>query len=172
MVNNKRKCLILLSCLMLWLLTSCAQKTIYQIDGRPLPNNILQARILSLGLKLKYNIMHFSRVKEGDEYYEDYIFLPIMQEEIIKIENPERVIMSIDIFNPMKNEYSIVKHITLEGGESVIETMYDGNLSRNSLRIELPLVEQKLVVFSFDMYDKKENLVFTSFKTRYISSEK
>ena len=172
MVGNKRKYLILLICLILGLLASCSQKVVYQIDGRPLPNHIMRVKVLSLDLRLKYNIMHFTRVKEGDEYYEDYVFIPITQKDIIKVESSERVMVSIDIFNPMKNEYSVVKHITLEGGETVPEILYDGNLSRKSLRVKLPLVDQKLTAFSFDVYDKQDNLVFTSFKTSYISSKR
>lgn len=162
---------ILLLFIVLIFLTGCSQKTIYQIDGRSVPDNVIQAKTMSLDLKIKYNLVKVFDVKEGDEFYEDYEFLPLASNEILKIEKPKNIVSNIDIFNPLKNEYVITKYITLEGGEAAVEELYSGNISRNSISVGLPLVPNKLISFYWDACNKNGDLVFRSFKVQYLTEK-
>ena len=160
---------LLLAITMLLIITGgCATKTIYQVDGMPISNNIVKAKTFNLGLTIKYSLTNYFEVKEGDETYETYELLSLTTTEIHKIKDPSRICMNISIFNPKKENYKITKYITIEGGEEKKEVVYDGKLSRNSFVIELPLVQNKLVSFYYDACDKSDSLVFKSFRAQYI----
>jgi len=152
----------------LLLITGCSQKTIYQVDGQPIHNNIVKAKTFALNLTIKYNLTKYFEVKEGDESYETYEFLPLTTLKIHKLKNPSRFTMNVNIFNPDKEQYKIVKYITMEGETENSEVVYDGNLSRHSFIIELPLVQNKLISFYYDACDKNDNLIFKSFRAQYI----
>ena len=152
----------------LLLMTGCATKTVYQINGMPVHDNIVQAKTFNLNLMIKYNLTKHFEVKEDDETYETYEFLPLTTSEIHKIKNASNLIMNVSIFNPEKNEYKIIKYTLIEGGEEEIVDVYDGNISRNNFAFELPLVPNKLIGFYYDAYNKNGNLVFKSFRAQYI----
>jgi len=152
----------------MFLLTSCGTKTIYQVDGMPINDNFVRGKTFTLDLTIKYTLEQIFEVVEGDESYEYYKFLPLTKPQIHKIKNPKRLIMNVNIFNPEKNEYKILKNATAEGGEEEIGIVYEGNISRNNFVIELPLNEKALTTFYFDVYDKDSSLVFKSFKAQYI----
>ena len=158
---------ILLAISML-LITSCSTKTIYQVDGMPVSTNIIRAKTFNLNLTIKYSLTNYFEVKEGKESYETYDLLPITTSKINKLKNPSRLCINISIFNPMKEHYKIIKYVTIGGGETEKEVVYDGKLSRNNFTIELPLVPNKLVSFYYDACDKSDNLVFRSFRAQYI----
>lgn len=156
---------------LLLFLTGCASKTIYQVDGIPLPDNVIKAKTFNLGLTIKYNLTKIYKVEEDDESYETFEYLPLINSNILKIKNPEKLILNISVFNPLKEEYKIIKFITMEGGEEEKEVIYNGNISRNNLVVELPLISNKLVSFYYDACDKRDNLVFKSFRAQYIIEE-
>ncbi len=149
-------------------LTSCASKTIYQIDGMPVNDNFVRAKTFNLNLTVKYTLQQIFEVVEDDESYEFYKSLPLIKPQIHKIKKPKKIVMNINVFNPEKNDYEILKSVSQEGGEEEIEIVYSGNISRNNFVIELPLIEKKLITFYYDIYDKKSNLVFKSFKAQYV----
>lgn len=153
---------------MFLLLTGCATHPIVQIDGRNVPDNVIRARTLTSDLTITYKFVKMFDVKEGKESYESWEFLPLVSADILKLKDVKKMIVDIDIFNPLKNEYTITKHLTIEGGEEVSEKLYNGSLSRKNLTIELPLEESKLVSFYYDAYNKNGDLVFMSFKVQYI----
>ncbi len=158
---------ILLAITML-LITGCSTKTIYQVDGMPIANNIVKAKTFNLDLVIKYSLTNYYEVKEGKESYETFDLLPLTSTEIHKLKTPSRLCMNISIFNPLKEHYKIIKYSTIEGGESQEEIVYDGELSRNNFVIEMPLVQNKLVSFYYDACDKSDSLVFRSFRAQYI----
>jgi hypothetical protein len=161
-----RRFLLLL--VMLLLTTGCATKAIYQIDGMPIQDNIIRAKTFELDLTIKYSLTHIFDVKEDDETYETYEFLSLTNQKIHKLKNPKRLILNVNVFNPSKNSYKIVRYITEEGGGLEGEVVYEGNISRNTFIIELPLAQSKLVSFYYDACDKSDNLVFRSFKAQYV----
>ncbi|RLD65136.1 MAG: hypothetical protein DRI84_07465 [Bacteroidetes bacterium] len=149
-------------------LTSCASKTIYQVDGMPINDNFVRAKTFNLNLTIKYTLEEIFEVVEDDESYESYKFLSLTKKQIHKIKKSNRLIMNINIFNPLKEEYKILKCSSKEGGEEEVEIVYEGNISRNNFVIELPLNGKKLMTSYFDVYDKDSGLVFKSFKAQYI----
>jgi len=157
--------------LLLFLLFSlgCSKKTIYQIDGAPVPDNVIKAKTFDLNLVIKYNLTRFFEVKEGDESYMSYEFLPLLTPKIHKIKNSDRLVLNINVFNPSKNYYKLIKYIKLEGGDAAAEILYEGDLSRKNITVELPLVTNKLISFYYDACDKSEQLIFRSFKAQYIT---
>jgi hypothetical protein len=159
------------------LLTSCASKTktVYQVDGMPIPDNVIKARVFPIKSTLTYNLTVFYDVKEGDETYETYEFLPLTYEHIHKIKNPKRIELNVNVFNPLKEKYKIIKYISIEGAykggdeeEEEGEVVYEGELSRNNFIIDLPLVVAKYVSFYYDACDKNGTLAFRSFKAQYV----
>lgn len=154
--------------LMLLLTTGCASKTIYQIDGQPMPNSIIRAKTFNLDLTIKYSLTQIFDVKEDDETYETYEFISLTDQKIHKLKNPKRLILNVNVFNPSKNNYKIVKYITQEGGASESEIVYEGNISRNNFVIELSLVPNKLLSFYWDACNKNGDLIFKSFKAQYV----
>jgi len=162
------KFLKLIFIILLLSLTSCSTKTIYQVDGMPISDNFVRAKTFTLDLTIKYTLEQFFEVVEDDESYESYKFLSLTKQKIHKIKNPKRLIMNVNVSNPSKNEYKILKCSSMEGGEEEVGIIYEGNISRNNFVIELPLDKKKLITFYYDVYDKDSNLVFKSFKAQYI----
>jgi len=149
-------------------LGACSQKIIYQIDGQPMPNNIIQASIISIQTKIKYNLIRTFSIEEGDESYTSYEFLSLFNTSLNKVQKTDKLCMTIQIFNPEKNEYRMESTLQVEGLETKIEPMYNGNISRNVFTLDLPMHSNKMVVFYYTVYDKDDNLVFQSFKAQYI----
>lgn len=147
----------------------CATKMTYQIDGMPLPDNVIQTRILSLDLKLKYNFVNHYKVKEGDEYFHTWEYLSFFNNNNFNVvEEPTKLCININVFNPSMSAYSIVTTMEVEGEPLELDELYKGNISRNNIAIELPLLEEQAISFYFTLYDKDGNLLFQSFKARYI----
>lgn len=163
---NKKILLLILFFVLIF--GGCATKAIYQIDGMPLPNNVIKAKTFNLNLTIKYSLTQIFDVNEDDETYETYEFLSLTTQEIHKIKNPKRLLLNVNVFNPSKESYKIIKYVMMEGGGLEGEVIYDGDISRNSFVIELPLVPNKLVSFYYDACDKSDNLVFRSFKAQYV----
>ena len=155
----------------MFLVTGCATKNIYQIDGYPVPDNVIRAKTFALGLTITYNIQKIFDVKEGEESYKTYDFLPLADSEIFKIKEDEKLVMNIDVFNPLKNYYKLIKYITIEGGEEEVEVLYEGELSRKHVTVDLPMVPTKLISFYYDACSKSDDLVFKSFKIQYITED-
>jgi len=154
--------------LIILFLTSCATKTTFQVDGMPIQDNFVRAKTFNLGLIVKYQMTQYFNVKEGDESYESYEYLPLTNPQIHKIDNPTKMEININVFNENKESYKIIKYITKEGGDLQAEVVYDGNLSRNNLTLQLPLEKNKLINFYLDINDKKDNLELRTFKAQYI----
>ena len=56
--------------LLVLLLTTigCSQKTIYQVDGLPIHDNIIKAKTFVLNLTIKYNLTEYFEVKENGQW--------------------------------------------------------------------------------------------------------
>jgi hypothetical protein len=158
----------LLLAISMLLITSCATKTIYQMDGQPVSDNIVRAKTFNLDLTLKYSLVNFFNVKEGNESYESYEFLKLTSPEIHKLDDPTKLVMNIVVFNPSKEDYKIIKYVRLEGGDVAESVVYEGSLSRNVFNIELPLVPNRLLSFYWDACNKNGDLIFKSFKAQYV----
>ena len=98
--------------LIILFLTSCATKTTFQVDGMPIQDNFVRAKTFNLGLIVKYQMTQYFNVKEGDESYESYEYLPLTNPQIHKIDNPTKMEININVFNENKESYKIIKYIT------------------------------------------------------------
>jgi len=154
--------------LIVFLIGGCATKNIYQVDGYAVPNNVISTSIISIQIKINYNLTHYFSVKEDDESYESYEFLAFFPEQIHSLDGDPKVVFNLSIFNPYKNQYKIVKTTLVEGHPNDNETVYKGNISRNQFSFVLPVIKSKLVHFYYSVYDKDDNLLLESFKVRYI----
>lgn len=161
-------CKLILTLSML-LLMSCATTSIYQIDGMPVQDNFVRAKVFDPELIVKYQLIKFFNVVEDDEEYEFHEFVPL-NNRIHKFQKVTRLVFDVSIFNPTKKIYKIITVTTVEGGgKSREEVMYDGNLSRKTLEIVLPSYHKnKLVKFYLEIRNKNDNLVFRSFDTNFI----
>lgn len=160
-----KKILVLLTALTLM---GCSQKVIYQVDGQPLPNNVLQSNVLALNLKVKYNFVHYFKVAEDDEYFLSQEYLSFFNDDkphVIK--DLSKLCININVFNPSKKAYSITTTMELAGNRLELAKIYKGDLSRNMMTLRLPSYTNQVVGFYFTMYDENDNLVFQSFKARY-----
>lgn len=154
----------------LFISVGCAQKVIYQVDGKPIHTNIIQSRVLNLDAKVTYNLVKSFRVKEDDEFFDSYEFLSFFDEKIYSIESGESLYVNIDVFNPTKGYYKLVSILYSEDNTiTTEETLYEGDISRNSLSVNLPLDTEGMMSFYYSLFDEKGNLLFTSFRARYIS---
>ena len=159
---------LLLILIMTLLINGCAHKRIYQVDGMILPDNVIRAKTFNLNLIINYNMVKIFDIKEDDESYETFEYLSLTSAQIHKIKNPKKLVLNINVFNPRKEDYKIIKYLFKEGGGLEGEVLYSGNISRNSFSIELPLDLNKFFSFYYDACDKNDNLVFRSFKAEYI----
>jgi hypothetical protein len=151
--------------------TGCAIKPVYQVNGYPVPNNVIKAKTFALDLTITYNLQKTFNVKEGKESYQTYDFLPLTDSTIFKIKDDEKLIFNIDVFNPLKKYYKLVQYTTIEGGGGDEVVLYEGELSRKHVSVHLPLIPTKLVSFYYDACSKNDDLVFRSFQNQYIFSE-
>lgn len=160
---------ILILLVFMILTTGCAIKPVYQVNGYPVPNNVIKAKTFALDLTITYNMQKIFDVKEGKESYQTYDFLPLTDSKIIKIKEGEKIILNIDVFNPLKNYYKLIQYTTLEGGDVENEVLYEGELSRKHVTVYLPMIPSKLISFYYDACSKSDDLVYRSFRTQYIT---
>jgi len=153
---------------MFLLITSCASKNVYQINGVPVPDKVIQAKVFALEMTVTYTLSKSFTIKEDDEAYRSFEHLSLFKEDYHKIKEGETLLMKLSVFNPKKSHYIIEQHSIVEGGETYSIEVYDGNLSRNSIEFRLPDRGSEKVVFYYDVYNEKGNLVYQSFKARYI----
>lgn len=159
------------SLILVTLLSGCITR-VYQVDGQPIPDKYVSAHTLSLDLKVTYNVTNQFKVNEGDETYKTYSHLDLDDQDVQKIKNTEGISSQVFIFNPKKSHYKVMAHIETEDGIKNLplqstRVMYDGNLSRNILYMNLPTTSSEVVQYYFDIFDKNDNLVFRSFMLRY-----
>lgn len=162
------KKLFIYSILCLILLSGCVTR-VYQIDGKPLQNNVVSTTVMGVDLKLKYNFVQSFNVKEGKEYYSSYKFLNIMDPKVHVIQNPTALMSHIYIFNSSKAYYKLVTFIQPNGGDANIQSkvLYQGKLSRHNFDIVLPIVGTRDASFYFTILNENDELLFSSFKVRY-----
>jgi hypothetical protein len=160
-----KKFLLLL--MVLLLLTGCATTQVYQIQGVPVPDKVIQAKIFGLGATVTYNLSKTFTIKEEDESYRSFEHLSLF-DDIHKINKDETVVMNLSVFNPNRSHYKIEQHAMIQGGGDYNIVVYNGNLSRNKITFRLPVKKSSKVVFYFDVYDMKDDLVYQSFRAQYI----
>ncbi len=150
-------------------LSSCIQKITHQLDGKPLQNNIVNVKIMSENIKIKYAFIKSYEVKEDDEFYNTYYAYNIVDPILHKIKDPIDLDYRIYVFNPGKKYYKIVTYTSQIIGDKLVlaDTLYSGNLSRNEFDIKLPMYSTHEVEFYFDVLNEKDDLLFESFKVRY-----
>lgn len=153
----------------LFISIGCAGKTIYQVDGQPIHTNIVQTKLLSTNTKLTYNLIKSFKVKEDDESYLSYEFLSLTNVEIHQIEKADTLCININVFNPTKSFYKLVTTFKAEDAPLDETTLYEGDISRNVFNISLPLGNKGLSTFHYSIYNEQGNLLFESFRARYIS---
>jgi hypothetical protein len=162
----KKIIFFLLTFLFLLIISGCTHKIIYQIDGQPVVNNIITANILSEDIKIKYVLIKNLVETEGKEKYKTYDYLNIIESEVIELTGDSDLEMKIYIFNPKKNYYQLFNKITM-GGRNYNALVYKGNLSRNELKIVLPLKANELINYQFKVFDDDNNVIYQSFDVKY-----
>lgn len=153
-------------------LISCAHKVVYQVDGKPIHTNIVQARVLNLNAKVTYNFLKSFKVQEDDEFFYSYEFLSLTCGKQHIIEKAEGLYINIDVFNPNKGYYKLVTELYARDNLITKEELYEGDISRRSFKIDLPLYTNNEITFFYSLLDEKGNLLFKSFEARYISKIK
>jgi len=154
--------------LTVFLISGCASKTVYQIQGVPVPDKVVQAKVFALDIVVTYDLTKNFLVKEDDESYRSHEYLSLVEGTIHKIRKDETLTMKISVFNPNQEHYKIKQHTIIEGRDEYDIVVYNGDISRNSFQFGLPAVESKRIVFFYDVYDEKDNLVYQSFRAQYI----
>jgi len=161
------KILFLIVCVSL-LLGSCAtQRPILQIDGQPISDKIVSARLLGLdGLRVKYQLSKNFKVSEGKEFYESQDYISFNNELVYILDNMDELLVDIILFNPLKKQFKLVQYLNTKGGAKLETREYEGSLSRNKLTIKLPRVNEESEWF-FRVFNEQNVKQYESFKVYY-----
>jgi len=132
----------LLCLLLLVLVVGCAPMNL-QIKGAPAPNNVIEARVPEPPMMLTYTLIRLYSEKEGDELLDTWEFLPLVGNSRpckVKMGNLRGLDLSLDVFNPTKEDYVLKVIIFKEDvktGKSWYEStaVYEGKLSRKRFDI-------------------------------------
>lgn len=148
-------------------LAGCAQKIVYQIDGKPISDNIVRAELIESNIIVKYMILEKFYEYEGGEKYISHNFLNIMSDEIYHISNESKLELNIYVFNPNKINYRI-KNIFIIGDNKNVIHYYNGKLSRNDLNISLPIEKGEVIDVYFEILDYNNKMLYRSFNLKYL----
>ncbi len=150
-------------------LSGCIQNIGPRPDGKPSRANIINIKVKSENIKIKYAFIKSYDIKEDDEFYNTYHAYNIVDPIFHKIKDPTDLDYWIYVFNPDKKYYKIITYTRQPASNKLmsVDTIYSGNLSRNEFDIKFPMHATPEVEFYFDVLDEKDNLLFKSVTAHY-----
>jgi hypothetical protein len=170
------KAQILFCLFTLVLLTSCASVPVLQVEGRPVPDHVLQASLLQSKIDIQVAFIRYHQEKEGDEFLDTHEYLKFgIQEGPAKV-SPKHL-RKLEIFakvlNPRKVEYQLwvertyICYVGLQKNSHSFNPIYAGNLSRKEFHISLPLDVGSEGTIQLLIRDKDDLFIYQSPKARY-----
>lgn len=159
---------IFLLLVILLVLTGCSRKNIIQMDGIPVPDKVISLKIFNPYLKVRYNFLRYFIVTEKDESFISYEFLDLLDKNIHKITEAKYLKIHLNIYNPTQKLYKVKQYTILEGGVEKVIGKYYGDLSVKEITFNLPLNEEKLVRFYFEILNENDELAYQSFPAHYV----
>ena len=150
------------------LLTGCTYHQTVQLDGYPLPENVVRTHVFGITSRLTYQLIRIYDIKEGEESYETYEHLLLAEGDVNLVgKNAKKLQIDIQLYNPNKEFYEIEGVLEMLGTPIVRKVWYKGKLSRNIINIDLPLQTNSTLGYYFIIRDEDDNIVYRSFKAKY-----
>ena len=159
----------LLTIILFFILSGCAIVRM-EHNGVPLPDNVINARLLKSDISVTSVAIQQRGVPEGDEILKTYKYLDFNKFNYLNSIYMDSVKVIIGIYNPKKEKYKlwIEKNVEIDGESKYdYDLKYTGNLSRKDFEIELPVKKGSSVTFKFLIKDEKNTLLYQSFELGY-----
>lgn len=166
------KGIILLFLCALFMVGGCAVVKI-EMDGQPVPNNVLRGRIPSTGMRVDSAFIRYFDQKEGDEFLDTFEYLdPYAENLVVSKKHLRSLVVSVHILNPRKETYLFLHYYEIPSDltEDPIQTkelLYIGNLSRKEFNISLPIEDGKTYHSWYEMWNSKGHTIFIGPSVHY-----
>ena len=163
----------------LLLLVGCATSPVIQVEGRPVPDHVLQASLLQSEIKVEVAFIRYYGQPEGDELLETHQYLRFGNQQgpsIIAPTHLRKLEVFAKVFNPRKVEYQLwIEKISHQPSSQskqrrdahLFTHIYAGNLSRKEFHISLPLDAGGSGSIQLLIRDKDEIFIYQSPKASY-----
>lgn len=158
-----------LTIILFFILSGCAIVKM-EHNGVPLPDNVINARLLKSNISVTSVAIQQRGIPEGDEILKTYKYLNFNKFNYLNSIYMDSVKVIIGVYNPKKENYKlwIEKNIEIDGESKYDYYLeYTGNLSRKDFEIELPVKKGSSVTFKFLIKDEKNTLLYQSFELGY-----
>jgi len=167
---------ILFYLLVLTFLTGCATAPVLQVEGRPVPDHVLQANLLQSKIDVQVAFIRYYKTPEGDEYLDTHEYLQFgKQDRPAKVtpKHSRKLEVFAKVYNPRKVEYQLwvertyACYIGQQRNSHSFKPIYVGNLSRKEFHISLPLDAGSEGTIQLLIRDKDDLFIYQSPKARY-----
>lgn len=164
-----KKATVMLSLLLILFAVGCAHNVKLEMNGLPVPDNVVQASILSTNMKLSMCFVRHYEVPEGDEVLETFTYLPFQKNDPITIDptGTTSLTLNIRVRNPTKASYQMwLESVHRDYGTARMvrkyEPVYTGDLSQKEMKVPLPMEPGVAVLARIFIYDADNHIAYMS----------
>lgn len=159
-----KKGIVLLLSVVLFLV-GCSTMVV-QTRGLPAPDHVLRGHVPAVDLQIRAACIRYYNESEGDELLETHEYIDMFEDtkHTIHLENLRSFVLSMEVFNPNKNEYRVV--VDSEQWDEP-QLIYEGNLSRKDFTVKLPAENSESYAVWYEIHDTDGLILFASPTVRY-----
>ncbi|MGD9157683.1 MAG: hypothetical protein PVG39_04710 [Desulfobacteraceae bacterium] len=141
---------LILPIILLLLLTSCSRNIIVNIDGKTIPNYEYFMNNESNGMRVTFILVRYYEEQENEEetivksqYLDAFLLNRVAARET------KELVLHVKVVNTKKARYALKIKIKPPAEEEILETIYDGRLSRKDFALRLPMSKPGEYKYSF-----------------------